>query len=199
MWNDQSIEKLKELWGSELSASQIATKLGASSRNAVIGKAHRLGFPARPRNFGGVLPTSKAVRAGVAKCSEQKRKPKITLAVPASQIAEEEPAMNSGQNHRVPTGPLGREECMTAQLGPSISASSGASSGRAVEAGSSVHFLELRYGQCKYPLWADGAALADKFCCGARSGDRPYCEEHRIICTGIGTPAERRAHHEVAA
>ena len=41
-WTDEKVEKLKELWGKGSTASQIATLLGGVSRNAVIGKAHRL-------------------------------------------------------------------------------------------------------------------------------------------------------------
>jgi GcrA cell cycle regulator len=47
-WTDERIEKLKTLWGQGLTASQIADDLGGVSRNAVIGKAHRLGLESRP-------------------------------------------------------------------------------------------------------------------------------------------------------
>jgi GcrA cell cycle regulator len=47
-WTDERIERLKELWTQGMTASQIADELGSVSRNAVIGKAHRLGLQARP-------------------------------------------------------------------------------------------------------------------------------------------------------
>lgn len=47
-WNDERIETLRKLWERGLSASQIAEELGGVTRNAVIGKAHRLGLKARP-------------------------------------------------------------------------------------------------------------------------------------------------------
>ncbi|MGF1606095.1 MAG: GcrA family cell cycle regulator [Rhodothalassiaceae bacterium] len=48
-WNDERIELLKKLWDQGLSASQIAAELGTGvTRNAVIGKAHRLGLKPRP-------------------------------------------------------------------------------------------------------------------------------------------------------
>jgi GcrA cell cycle regulator len=47
-WTDERIETLKKMWDSGLTATQIAEELGGVSRNAVIGKAHRLGLPARP-------------------------------------------------------------------------------------------------------------------------------------------------------
>ena len=47
-WTDERVELLKKLWAEGLSASQIAGRLGGVTRNAVIGKAHRLGLKGRP-------------------------------------------------------------------------------------------------------------------------------------------------------
>jgi GcrA cell cycle regulator len=47
-WTEERIDQLKRLWGQGMTASQIADELGGVSRNAVIGKAHRLGLEARP-------------------------------------------------------------------------------------------------------------------------------------------------------
>ena len=46
-WTDEKVEKLKELWGKDNTASQIAEIIGGISRNAVIGKAHRLNLSAK--------------------------------------------------------------------------------------------------------------------------------------------------------
>lgn len=46
-WTDERVELLKKLWGEGLSASQIAGRLGSVTRNAVIGKVHRLGLSGR--------------------------------------------------------------------------------------------------------------------------------------------------------
>jgi GcrA cell cycle regulator len=46
-WTDERVENLKKLWQEGLSASQIATRLGGVTRNAVIGKVHRLGLSGR--------------------------------------------------------------------------------------------------------------------------------------------------------
>ena len=46
-WTDERVETLKKLWTEGLSASQIAQKLGGVTRNAVIGKVHRLGLSGR--------------------------------------------------------------------------------------------------------------------------------------------------------
>ena len=47
-WTEERIERLKSMWHDGATASEIAEKLGGVSRNAVIGKAHRLGLEARP-------------------------------------------------------------------------------------------------------------------------------------------------------
>ncbi|WP_295639495.1 GcrA family cell cycle regulator [Novosphingobium sp.] len=56
-WTDERIERLTKMWEGGATASQIAEELGGVSRNAVIGKAHRLGLKARPSP---VKPNDKA-------------------------------------------------------------------------------------------------------------------------------------------
>ncbi|QRM54097.1 GcrA family cell cycle regulator [Sinorhizobium sp. BG8] len=51
-WTDERVERLKKLWSEGLSASQIAAQLGGVSRNAVIGKVHRLNLPGRAKSGG---------------------------------------------------------------------------------------------------------------------------------------------------
>ncbi len=47
-WTEQKIQMLKDMWGNGYSASEIAKRLGGLTRNAVIGKAHRLKLSGRP-------------------------------------------------------------------------------------------------------------------------------------------------------
>src|ERR1700677_1259399 len=47
-WTEQKIQMLKDMWGHGYSASEIAKRLGGFTRNAVIGKAHRLKLSSRP-------------------------------------------------------------------------------------------------------------------------------------------------------
>lgn len=49
-WTDERVEMLKKLWADGLSASQIAAELGGVTRNAVIGKVHRLGLAGRAKS-----------------------------------------------------------------------------------------------------------------------------------------------------
>ncbi len=66
-WTDERIEALRALWMQGFTASQIAERLGGVSRNAVIGKAHRLGLSARPspikRETARTLPMHRAPAA----------------------------------------------------------------------------------------------------------------------------------------
>lgn len=62
-WTDERIEKLTKMWEGGSTASQIADELGGVSRNAVIGKAHRLGLKARPSP---VKPNDKETAAPAA-------------------------------------------------------------------------------------------------------------------------------------
>ena len=49
IWSEERVELLKKLWADGLSASMIATQLGGVTRNAVIGKVHRLGLSGRTK------------------------------------------------------------------------------------------------------------------------------------------------------
>jgi len=60
-WTDERIDKLRSLWGQGQTASQIADELGGVSRNAVIGKAHRLGLESRPSPVKGNEPAATPV------------------------------------------------------------------------------------------------------------------------------------------
>ena len=61
-WTDESVENLKKLWQDGLSASQIAKQLGGVTRNAVIGKVHRLGLSGRATPSKPARPVFKAPR-----------------------------------------------------------------------------------------------------------------------------------------
>jgi GcrA cell cycle regulator len=62
-WNDERVELLKKLWTDGLSASQIASELGGITRNAVIGKVHRLGLSGRAKTPASAVPRPRKPRA----------------------------------------------------------------------------------------------------------------------------------------
>src|SRR5258708_28292459 len=61
-WTDDRVEQLKKLWESGLSASQIAAELGNVTRNAVIGKVHRLGLSGRAKSPPSAAPRQRQTR-----------------------------------------------------------------------------------------------------------------------------------------
>lgn len=62
LWSDDRVELLKKRWVDGLSASQIATELGGITRNAVIGKVHRLGLTVRAKKPASARPRKQYVR-----------------------------------------------------------------------------------------------------------------------------------------
>lgn len=79
-WTDERIDALKGMWEKGLTASQIAEELGGVSRNAVIGKAHRLGLKSRPSPVKAKSKAAKKKPAAKAKAPvakpAKKKKPK---------------------------------------------------------------------------------------------------------------------------
>ena len=61
-WTEEKVQKLRELWSKGHTASQIAEMLGDTTRNAVIGKAHRLNLEARAPSKQSSLPRSRENR-----------------------------------------------------------------------------------------------------------------------------------------
>jgi GcrA cell cycle regulator len=61
-WTDERVELLKKLWADGLSASQIAAELGGITRNAVIGKVHRLGLSGRAKSPSSAAPRQRKAR-----------------------------------------------------------------------------------------------------------------------------------------
>jgi GcrA cell cycle regulator len=62
-WTDERMELLKKLWADGLSASQIAAELGGITRNAVIGKVHRLGLSGRAKSPSSTAPRPRKPRS----------------------------------------------------------------------------------------------------------------------------------------
>ena len=83
-WTEERIETLTKMWEGGSTASQIAEELGGVSRNAVIGKAHRLGLKARPS------PVKSTDKKGKAKTAKPAAKPKTKPEAKAEPEAEAE-------------------------------------------------------------------------------------------------------------
>ncbi len=95
-WTDERVEMLKKLWLDGLSASQIAKQLGGVTRNAVIGKVHRLGLSGRATPSQPARPTFKPARPArpvvAAQPAAAARRPAVAAA-PAPVEADQVPAI----------------------------------------------------------------------------------------------------------
>lgn len=109
-WTDERIATLKKMWEGGATASQIADELGGVSRNAVIGKAHRLGLKARPSP---VKANDKKAAAKKPAVKAAPKKPAVKAAPkpaekPAAKPAPkaEEPRAATAASSSVPSQPV---------------------------------------------------------------------------------------------
>ena len=86
-WTDERIEQLRNMWEKGLTASQIADELGGVSRNAVIGKAHRLGLKSRPSPVKATETVAKPVKAPATPKAAAPAAPKPAAAPAAPRAA----------------------------------------------------------------------------------------------------------------
>lgn len=99
-WTDDRVATLTKLWAEGLSASQIAKQLGGVTRNAVIGKVHRLGLsgrakPSSPRKKAATGTRSAAPRKRTTRAPSTPRTPRVIVnAPPAPPPLEAKPMAN---------------------------------------------------------------------------------------------------------
>jgi GcrA cell cycle regulator len=176
-WTDERVELLKKMWGEGQSASQIAKELGGVTRNAVIGKVHRLGLSNRagaPVSSGAKDETESAAAEAkpAAETAKSEPRPKPTLV--KSEAAAEE---------RAAPAPHVRKPFVAGQpLPPQPSANEispeALASVREVEKKSKkISLMELTERTCKWPV-GDPATDDFWFCGLAAQPGKPYCEAH---------------------
>ena len=171
-WTDERVELLKKLWADGLSASQIAAELGGITRNAVIGKVHRLNLSGRaqpPRN-----PQARSPR----KAREPSHPSRGSLP----------PSMPIAGNTMLKPQPR-------AEAQPRQAALPAPEPVRLVDIpkGGRVTILHLSDKTCKWPIGDPGH---EEFCfCGhnPRTGS-PYCEYHARLAY---QPLPDRRHRKV--
>lgn len=179
-WTDERVETLKKMWSEGQSASQIAKELGGVTRNAVIGKVHRLGLSNR---VGGApepvkervdpAPKPEAKPAAAAKPAQPAPKPAAPansarpepMPAQAAQPAQRKPLVSAGQP--LPPQPSAGE----------ISPEALASVREIEKKARRLTLMELTERTCKWPI-GDPATEDFWFCgLGAQPG-KPYCEAH---------------------
>lgn len=178
-WTDERVEKLKAMWGEGQSASQIAKALGGVTRNAVIGKVHRLGLSNRAT--GAKPAASAAVSSPEAKPAKAASKaaapsatptPKAEPTVVAAPAAPTKPVIQSSTMRREPPPPtpaMVEDAQRTAQALAAIQ-----------KKAKRLDLLELTERTCKWPI-GDPATEDFYFCGLGCAPGKPYCEAHVAV------------------
>lgn len=191
-WTDERVETLKRMWTEGQSASQIAKELGGVTRNAVIGKVHRLGLSNRSDEAEAPAAAEPAPKPAVAAAPAPEPAPKPAAAEPARQARQAAPAAEPeaageataeaapapaapGFNRRtlVPAGQPLPPQPSANEISPEALASVREVEKRARK----LTLMELTERTCKWPI---GDPATDKFWfCGLPSvAGKPYCEAH---------------------
>ncbi|MEJ8563210.1 GcrA family cell cycle regulator [Yoonia sp. GPGPB17] len=178
-WTDERVETLKKMWGEGQSASQIAKELGGVTRNAVIGKVHRLGLSNRAGSGGSAAkPAPKEKAAAPAKpVVKPAPKPK---AAPASTPPKEEPELDE---NGIPISAARRAIIPAGQPLPpqpsanEISPEALAKVSEVEKTAKRISLMELTEKTCKWPV-GDPATDDFWFCGLAVQQGKPYCEAH---------------------
>lgn len=157
-WTDERVELLKKLWSEGLSASQIAAQLGGVSRNAVIGKVHRMKLSSRGRATAAPARQKKAAtqaatvtKAVTRAATTVQRHATVSIGATALQAQFE-------------TEPVARHHIRPVE-------------DVVVPISRRLHLVELTERTCK---WPNGDPLSEDFhFCGNDSGETgPYCTYH---------------------
>ena len=192
-WTEERIERLKKMWHDGATASQIADELGGVSRNAVIGKAHRLGLEQRPspvkpgeeKDAKKAAPAAAAPKAAAPKAAAPKAEaPKAAPAAPAA-AAQQAPTAAPTQR---PAG-----EIQYRSIGPGGFVRQGPGDQQAPippapprrlvpakpspEVADKTSLLDLNDRICKWPMGHPGEP--DFHFCGEQANPGfPYCVAH---------------------
>lgn len=152
-WTEDRVATLSKLWADGLSASQIAKQLGGVTRNAVIGKVHRLGLsgrakpsrpkPAKPAAAPRAKAAPKPARKTVKATPAVDAKPKVAAQLPAT---IEQPPLKA----------------------------------KPLKDGTYATILTITDHMCKFPI-GDPKADEFRFCGRKTDPDEPYCTPHSMV------------------
>lgn len=169
-WTDERVELLKKMWGEGQSASQIAKELGGVTRNAVIGKVHRLGLSNRATTSAKTESKAKAPPK-----ADAKPKPAPKPAEPAAKAAPEPAAPKPlpARKQIIPAGQPLPPQPSANEISPEALAKVSAIEKKAKR----LTLMELTERTCKWPV-GDPATDDFWFCGLTVQQGKPYCEAH---------------------
>jgi GcrA cell cycle regulator len=175
-WTDERVETLKAMWTEGKSASQIAKELGGVTRNAVIGKVHRLGLSNR---VGGVDRPEDEHLAAEPQAEEPAPEPvRPEAADPARPAAAPRP---TGKEPAVARPKPGIGQPLPPQPSASeISAEALANLAEVAKKAKRLSLMQLTERTCKWPV--GDPATDDFWFCGLPTvPGKPYCETHVAV------------------
>jgi len=167
-WTEERVAELKKLWAEGHSASQIAKRLGSVTRNAVIGKVHRLGLSGRATPS---RPVKRPPRLARPKPQQMPRQASSAPAVRGNN------ALAVRAEAAAPTPHVEVETNIEPQRLPN---------------GDMVTVLTVKDTMCKWPI-GDPADNNFGFCGHASAEGSPYCAEHARVAFQPAKKRERRA------
>lgn len=171
-WTEERVDLLKKLWNDGLSASQIAGELGGVTRNAVIGKVHRLGLSGR----------AKSPSSSTAAAAQRPRKPAAPRVSNGFNAANHLRG-NTALAPQLRPQPEARPEPRTEPVDPEV----------VVPFSERVTIMELKENMCRWPM-GDPTQADFRFCGQKTDTGVPYCTHH---CRVAYQPAgERRREQE---
>lgn len=177
VWNDERVELLKKLWAEGLSASQIAGRIGEVTRNAVIGKVHRLGLSGRVttsrKKKGRTIQVSRVQPVLSRDEAEKQAAERRRLFAAAAEAALPKPVF---VEHKPTAVALAVVPALVKEEDPAPTTSLG------------VSLLDLKESMCRYPI-GDPQADGFHFCGARKAAGFPYCEKHVRVCL---QPVQRR-------
>jgi GcrA cell cycle regulator len=184
-WTEERIERLKKMWQEGSTASQIAEELGGVSRNAVIGKAHRLGLEARPSPVKPGEEKEKPAAAAPKPVTAERAAPKPAAAAvaPAPPTAPAAPARRPQSGDGMQYRSIGPGGFIRQGPGEQQAPIPPAPPRRLVpakpspEVADKTSLLELNDRICKWPMGHPGEPDFH-FCGEAANPGFPYCVEH---------------------
>ncbi len=169
-WTDERVELLKKMWGEGQSASQIAKELGGVTRNAVIGKVHRLGLSNRATTSTTAKSEPKEKPAAPKPKAEPRPSPKTESARP---VTPQDSKPVHIRKQIIPAGqPLPPQPSAN-----EISPEALAKVNEVEKKSKKITLMELTERTCKWPV-GDPATEDFWFCGLPVQAGKPYCEAH---------------------
>ena len=168
-WTEERVAELKKLWAEGHSASQIAKRLGSVTRNAVIGKVHRLGLSGRATPS---RPVKRPPRLARPK-PQQQQMPRQASAAPVARGSTALAVRPEPAHHHITEA----EANIEPQRLPN---------------GDMVTVLTVKDSMCKWPI-GDPADANFGFCGHSSAEGSPYCAEHARVAFQPAKKRERRA------